>query len=342
MMENFYFNKTGVIENLERLFLVVTNQCNAHCHLCAYWKALPPVFLSLPALREKVIPLVSHYRIEMTLITGGEPTLHPHLPEILTELSAVGTRCSLITNGTCLEHLFKDICDHVDSYMFSLDAPDEKLYREIRGLDNFSQLLQWPEKIVAHHYYTPVAYNCLLQKKNVGHLIELYRLVAELPINGIFFNVPEIKTCCFGLSDPPGNELPAIVPENALLTDEEIMVLGDQFKTIRYLDASRGKLFQGESFFENCLRYFRGLQQRNHQPINPEAHFCPVPFTSSVIDERLQLRPCFYLPFSHPFDPGNSVLDPLNHQYLKNLRREFFSNPGFRYRYCSNCLQFQV
>jgi MoaA/NifB/PqqE/SkfB family radical SAM enzyme len=324
----------GFANRLDRLFLAVTNHCNARCLLCQYWKSKPKGFLPLPVLEEKIVPLVNKYNVGLTLITGGEPTLHPQLPAIIKSLEKTGTRMTLITNGTHLDAIFNEIKDRVDAYLFSLDASNEVLFRGIRGLDHFKEMMAWPQRILDHRPSAQVAFNCLIQEKNIDDLVDLYRLVMDLPVEGIFFNVPELKPHCFGRKEA----VPEVSVKNAILDEKEIARLEANLGQIVELDAARGKLFQRQEFFNNCIRYFRALNHRQEFEFNDPKEVCQVPFTSIVIDESACLYPCFYLPYTVPFGQDE---DPVNGDYLINIRKEIFNNPGIRKKYCSFCLQFQ-
>jgi MoaA/NifB/PqqE/SkfB family radical SAM enzyme len=329
--------KNGSIDRMDRIFLVVTNQCNAGCKLCHYWKSKPKTFLSLPVIQQKIIPLISKYNVNLTFITGGEPTFHPHLPEILRVLKETGTRVTLITNGGRLSAVFDEIKDYVDAYMFSIDAGNEALHREIRGLDNFDEIIAWPGRILDQQPSAQVAFTCLLQKKNVHDLVDFYLLAADLPIDAIFFNVPELKPYCFGRQE----DIPAESWENSILDDKKIDLLEKNLKKMVQLDMGRGRLFQREVFFDNCVRYFRSLRKEHdvEEELNDLNEVCRVPFTSIVFDESQRIYPCFYLPYSVPF--GDFDEDVINGEYLKSIRREISNNPELRKKYCSFCLQFQ-
>jgi MoaA/NifB/PqqE/SkfB family radical SAM enzyme len=327
-------NKRKLIDRLDRLFLVVTNNCNARCLLCHYWKSKSKGYLSVPVLEKKIVPLINKYHVGLTLITGGEPTLHPQLPAIIDILQKTGTRITLITNGTHLDAVFDEIKDQVDAYLFSLDAGNETLFREIRGLDHFKEIIAWPKRILDHRPYTQVAFNCLLQKKNIGDLVDLYRLVKDLPVDGIFFNVPELKPYCFGRQET----VPQKSVKNTILNEREIALLEANLEQIVELDTARGKLFQRQVFFDNCVRYFRALNHQQEKGFNDPEEVCQVPFTSIVIDQSACLYPCFYLPYSVPFGQDE---DPVNGDYPRNIRKEIFHDPGLRRKRCSFCLQFQ-
>ncbi len=78
-------------------------QCNLRCEHC--------YSTSGPARRERMSRRGLQHRLErlrwegytVASFSGGEPLLHPELPEILADARALGYRITLITNGTLLE-----------------------------------------------------------------------------------------------------------------------------------------------------------------------------------------------------------------------------------------------
>jgi MoaA/NifB/PqqE/SkfB family radical SAM enzyme len=325
----------GELTRLDRLFLVLTNTCNARCRLCDYWKNKTIKFLSLSFIRQDVLPLIENYHVGLTLLTGGEPTLHPGLSEIVCALKETGTRISLITNGSRLEKCFEEIVDRIDAWMFSLDAAGEKLHLHLCGLDNFEDLTAWPGKIRKHNPVAQIAFLCLLQKGNVRNLPDLYRLAASLPVDALFFNVPDMKPRCFGR----GTTVPAQSKEQAILDEGELTALENNLEEIQQLDAGKGILYQGSSYFDHCVRYFRALRSGEPVVFNPPQQVCRVPFKSVVIDEAQRVYPCFYLPYSTPFD--SSTEDPLDTVELKTIRADMFNCVSLREKHCAFCLQYQ-
>ena len=69
----------------------LTNNCNLRCFHCMRDKSASPGYLPLEII-EKVLresKLVNN--IDIVSFTGGEPTLHPQLSEILKIVSHLGT-----------------------------------------------------------------------------------------------------------------------------------------------------------------------------------------------------------------------------------------------------------
>ena len=344
LFKNMGLEDNVILDKLDRIFLTVTNCCSASCKLCSYWQAKPVKYLRHSFIRDKVSPLIRRYKVAVTFISGGEPTLHPELIEIVKEIYRTGTSITLITNGAGLNRVFDRIRNGINAYIFSLDAATADLHRSTRGLDNFAELISWPERIKAVNPSARVAFSCLLQKENIEHIVDIYNLLSDNGCDAIFFNVPEMKPQCFGR----GSNFPKEIMKYVLLNDRDIETLERNIEKIQDLDYLKGKLHQGEDFFSDCVQYFKFL--RGEKVEFPD-RVCRVPFSSLVIDEAGNLSPCFYLPFSMPLkDPGGKVAgslkdeqleDIVNHNYLKSIREEIQNNKKFRENYCRHCLQFQ-
>jgi MoaA/NifB/PqqE/SkfB family radical SAM enzyme len=320
---------------LERLFLVLTDHCNGRCRLCHYWKRRKKRYLRESFIRDRVRPLISRYGIRLVLLTGGEPTFHPRFPEIVKLLKGTGVQVSLITNGGRLEDVFDPVAGDIDTYMFSLDASGENLHKQVRGLDNFKEITRWPGRIKDRNPLAQTAFLCLLQKENVVDLVNLYRLALDLPLDALIFNVPELKPQCFGRAkDVPAGRA------HACLSQDELALLKENLEHIQRLDRERGLLFQGPSFFDDCVRYFEALGRGRTVPLNDPRFACRAPFTSLVVDEAQRLYPCFYLPYHAPFQPG--IEDPFDSEALQKIRRVVSADAQFRETHCGFCLQFQA
>lgn len=346
-LKNMGLEDNVILNKLDRIFVTLTNCCNASCKLCSYWQTRPVRYLRLTFIRDKVVPLIRKYKVDVTFLSGGEPTLHPELTEIVKEIHSTGTSITLITNGTGLKRVFERIKGGVNAYIFSLDAGGEGLHRSTRGLDNFAELISWPERIKTANPAAQVAFTCLLQKENVENIVDIYNLLSDNGCDAIFFNVPEMKPQCFGR----GSNFPKEIMKYALLNDNDIEKLEINLEKIQDLDYLKGKLHQGEDFFSDCVQYFRFLRG---EKVEFRDRICSMPFSSLVIDEGGNLSPCFYLPFSMPLKglsapagkrPGSLVdeqaEDIVNLDYLKSIREEIRNNKRFREKYCRHCLQFQ-
>lgn len=310
-------------QRLHRIFIVVTDACNARCKLCSYWKTPPgnEQYLSLSFIKKEVIPIIKQFQIEAACITGGEPTLNPELPQILETINQSGAIITVVTNGSHLDQVFDRVKYNVHTWLFSLDADNQILHRQTRGLDNFAELIAWPEQIKSAYLPAQIAFNCLIQKQNVRNLVDIYRLVGGLPCDWVFFNVPDLQPHCFGRNGWPVS--PESMDKYVILSDEEIEILRNNLAEIEELDASRErvKLMQSHDFFQGCIHYFEFLRGKE-VAFKDNKRPCRAPVTSVVVDETGRFFPCFYLP------PGFGDLLPDQQEEVKE-------------KYCRRCFQLQ-
>ncbi|HEY3952561.1 MAG TPA: hypothetical protein VGM53_04240, partial [Streptosporangiaceae bacterium] len=82
-MADRYRLKDGRVFN--RAFVVnVTEHCNLRCRSCAHLSpVLPKHFVDPGSLCSDLTALSKSYRVNVLKILGGEPLLHPDLPEVL-------------------------------------------------------------------------------------------------------------------------------------------------------------------------------------------------------------------------------------------------------------------
>jgi hypothetical protein len=103
--------------------LVVSSLCNLSCPFCfaeehfrAGGRRGPAQFISESAFTERLELLQCSGMQEVRLV-GGEPTLHPHFPQLVEQVRARGMRLKIFTHGllketviACLENLNEQEC----------------------------------------------------------------------------------------------------------------------------------------------------------------------------------------------------------------------------------------
>jgi len=109
--------------------IVFTRGCNLRCPYChnrALWAASPKASDKAP---EEVLDFMAHRTgcLGGLVITGGEPTLQPDLPEFLRRVRELGFAVKLDTNGTLPDSL-AGLLDHglVDYVAMDIKAPISK------------------------------------------------------------------------------------------------------------------------------------------------------------------------------------------------------------------------
>jgi pyruvate formate lyase activating enzyme len=92
--------------------ILFTQGCNFRCRYCHNPELVDPTRFGEAMSTEAVLAFLGTRagRIEGIVITGGEPTLHPDLPELLAAIKSLGLAVKLDTNGsrpTVLESLME-------------------------------------------------------------------------------------------------------------------------------------------------------------------------------------------------------------------------------------------
>lgn len=79
-----------------------TGGCNFRCPFCHNGNIVRKDKSLIPLLEEEIFSFLQKRRNVLTgvCITGGEPTLHPDLPELITQIKKLGYLVKLDTNGT--------------------------------------------------------------------------------------------------------------------------------------------------------------------------------------------------------------------------------------------------
>lgn len=150
-----------------------------------------------------------HPKANLVLL-GGEPTLHPELPEIVRDARDLGyASITIDTNG----YLFNDILDRVtpeevDYFSFSLDGPDARVNDPLRGNGCFERCVAGIENAVAAGFQVSVIYT--VRRSNRRALSRMPDLLARLGVRRFFIQVIGIRgrsASGAGDADPAAEQL---------------------------------------------------------------------------------------------------------------------------------------
>jgi len=112
------------------LVIPVTHRCNLRCAMCF----LPDDGVPDPP-RQAVLRLIDSFDGGI-VFSGGEPTLHPDLPEFVDRAARQGKRTCIATNGLSLsdEKVVARLEDAgLDDCLFSFNGLKESVFRQIEG-----------------------------------------------------------------------------------------------------------------------------------------------------------------------------------------------------------------
>jgi len=110
----------------------ITSRCNCKCLMCDIHKS-PAVDITLTDAKHVLNSLAQKHFL-IVYLTGGEPTLHPHVEEIVSYADELGLVASMTTNGTAQKAKLKKLRD-AGLYLMSVsvDHWDPEVCEKIRN-----------------------------------------------------------------------------------------------------------------------------------------------------------------------------------------------------------------
>lgn len=131
--------RTAVAERLPYKPLYVKMKvifgCNLQCEMCNHWRYQRQAPLSMERLHA-VVKELADLGCRKIHISGGEPLLRPHIPELIAYATELGIRTVMTTNGTLIDkELAKRlITSGLRGINVSLDAPEPRIHDKVRGV----------------------------------------------------------------------------------------------------------------------------------------------------------------------------------------------------------------
>lgn len=124
----------------------VTYRCNSRCSYCNVWQNEDFFKIQELSLEDAKELLRQCYEQGIRYIdfTGGEPTLYPHLAEVIKYAKELGIKTEVTSN--CIASSSKrkmiEVASVADKFNTSLDTLDNKSYQKIRGVDSCENVKQ--------------------------------------------------------------------------------------------------------------------------------------------------------------------------------------------------------
>lgn len=174
--------------------IAVTNVCNANCGFCGYardkldrvahrWIDADAAIRGLDILHARGIRYIT--------FTGGEPTLHPRIAELIAAVAARRMRPTMVTNGYTLSARTIARLAEVGlrTAFISVDAPQPAAHEENRGLKGlWARIRTANDQLHAHGVHTVAS---VTLSKLVGDFDALIAALDELGFATVTFAYPK-------------------------------------------------------------------------------------------------------------------------------------------------------
>jgi len=167
----------------ERAKINIGYKCNARCHFCYYHKVLDAHLFSLDLI-EGQLKEFKEYGIKDVDFSGGEPTIHPKLPEMISMAEKMGFRkICVISNGIRFSDidLMKKCFDKgMNDVLFSLHG-DSDINDSIMGVKG--SFLKCVTSIQnANEIGIKPRVNTVISKISYKNLPKLGKIINSLPV----------------------------------------------------------------------------------------------------------------------------------------------------------------
>lgn len=172
------------------LRFAITENCNLRCSYCRPEEesgaaGLPPVLSKDDVVR--LGALFVRLGVRKIRLTGGEPTLHPALVSIVSELAALSPEAPLLaltTNGVLLERLARPLRDAgLSRVNVSLDAASAEGFRRITRRNRFDGVRRGIDAALAAGFPKVKVNAVVLRGINEDEVPALAGLARELPVD---------------------------------------------------------------------------------------------------------------------------------------------------------------
>jgi GTP 3',8-cyclase len=207
--------KDSLGRQVHDLRISVTDRCNFRCTYCMpheemHWLPRTEV-LTFGEIERVARVFVERFGVTSVRVTGGEPTVRAHLPELVAQLAHLPVELSMTTNGATLDHLAAPLKKAgLDRVTISCDSLRPERFAGITGRDMLPQVLAGLAAAV-HAGLAPVKLNAVLVRGvNDDEVVDLARFGRERGV--------EVRFIEFMPLDGDGQwSLDRVVPANEIL-----------------------------------------------------------------------------------------------------------------------------
>lgn len=176
------------------VFFHILTRCNLRCRHCYINpEAHGTETLPLHTIDRWLRVLSEKSRKANVVFLGGEPTLHPELPEAVRAARRLGfSSITVDTNGYLFHDFLQRVTpEEVDVVSFSLDGPCAETNDPIRGTGSYRQCLKGIQGAVRRGFSTSMIYT--VSRENLSGLERMPSLLASLGVHRFFIQVIGIR-----------------------------------------------------------------------------------------------------------------------------------------------------
>ena len=237
---------------LRDIRISVTDRCNFRCPYCMPAELYGDAYEFLPRSEilsfeeiERLARIFVDLGVAKIRLTGGEPLVRAHLPELVERIAAIdpGLDLALTTNGALLAPVAKDLAKAgLHRITVSLDSLDPAVFAQMCGRDNVHpDVVLEAIDAAAEAGLTPVKINCVVQRgindhtivdlarhfRGTGHIVRFIEFMDVGTLNG--WDWSQVVSA---------NEIIELISAEVPLEPMGANYVGEVAKRWRYVDGS--------------------------------------------------------------------------------------------------------
>lgn len=201
---------------LRWLYMYISESCNLACKHCWLSPLYDPkgksgTFIKLEHV-QAAIEQAKPLGLSNIKLTGGEPTLHPQLAEIMQFIHAANIRITMETNGVLVDdELAGFMAAHGLSFVsVSLDGASAETHNFVRGVaDSYDRAIEGVKALVRAG--TRPQLICTLNRANISEVPDLIDLAANLGCQSLKINILQYAGRAEKFSQEYGLSVPEVI-----------------------------------------------------------------------------------------------------------------------------------
>jgi MoaA/NifB/PqqE/SkfB family radical SAM enzyme len=275
---------THKIHELPILVMMPHSRCNCRCVMCDIWKANSEKKELTVEEIERHLPAFGKLKVKEIVLSGGEALMHNNLWTLCDLLKKKNkkVKITLLSTGLLLKKFSREVIEHVDEVIVSLDGSSE-IHNRIRNIpDAFEKLAEGVKAIKELKPNFRMTGRCVLQKMNYFDLENIINSSKEIGLDQVSFLPADISSTAFNhLGTLHGNEISL-----TLIEAKEFQQIIET--NIEKFDSSF--VAENADKMRKIPRYYLALLGRD----TFEAPPCNAPWVSAVLESDGRLMPCFF------------------------------------------------
>ncbi len=280
---------THHIHTLPILVLMPHSRCNCRCVMCDIWKANHEKREIAAEELEKHLIAFRKLGLKKVALSGGEALMHSNLWLFCDLLHSIDVKISLLSTGVTLKQHAKEVLQHCDDLIVSLDGSRE-IHNLIRNIPNaFERLEEGVKALKTASARFRITGRSVLQKKNFRDFPGIVRAAKDLGLDQISFLAADVTSEAFNRPDPWKVER---VSEVALTASEVAELSALLEKSFVDFEEEYEQKFIAESpaKMRALAIYYLAILGLEKFPSKK----CNAPWISAVIESNGDVLPCFF------------------------------------------------